>query len=126
LCNQKEKYILTSAIKYGQDHLNNLNDSSDVTHYIDCSDGKKGYVITVNDLILSGYIIADNDEKNRLSIPGKPDNWNNSFNPKTVCIRYENVYTGKNLDDYASSNDYHGKTNYQVTAKMNNAQCENY
>lgn len=127
LCQEKEKYILTAAVKYGQEHLNDLNNTSD-THYKKCpADNKNGYNIYVNELIQLGYIVADNSETaSRLLIPGQPDTYNTSFNSKTVCIRYEDIYKNKNLDNYASSYNYHGNANYQVTAKMNFSQCNNY
>ena len=107
LKNQKIKYIETGALRWGEDNLNSLND---------------GVVIQVNDLITSGYITGDNEEKDELLMPGEAD----TFNSKYVCVKYENVY-GSNIgeesymDAYGSvyyySEKYNGITNYQVTAK---------
>ena len=123
MCIQKEKYIVTSAIEYGKEHLNDLNKTSD-SHYKICADGKKGYVITVDSLMQLGYISGDNDDTpSLLLIPGQPNSYNTSFNPKTVCIRYENIFSNIDLENYTSSYNYHGNTNYQVTAQMNESQC---
>ncbi len=134
LCQEKEKYIITSAIKYGEEHLNSLNNSND-SHYKKCPfDNKYGYNITVGELIQLGYIVGDNNKTpSRLLIPGKPDGYDTSFNNKNVCIRYENIYNeidpenGSYIDSQSSihnySDGYHGNTNYQVTARMNYSQC---
>lgn len=121
MCEQKEKYILTSAIKYGEDHLNDLNNTSD-SHY-GLSGCRKGYKIRVNQLINYGYVIGDNEAGTKLLIPGKSES-TKTFNTVYVCLKYENVYNNKNLDDYASSYNYHGNTNYQVTATIvGSSQC---
>ena len=96
LKNQKIKYIETGALRWGEENLNSIPSS--------------GVVKQVQVFIDAGYITGDDDTQANLTIPGT----NDIFNNKYVCIKYENIFSDKNLSSYSS---YHGQTNYQVTAK---------
>ena len=105
LVNEKIKYIETGALKWGEDNLNILGN---ICNYVN-----------VYTFIAGGYITGDNDDKTVLNIPGT----NESFNEKCVCVKYENIYANKDLDNYASSYNYINKTNYQVTATYGEGKC---
>ena len=103
LLNEKIKYIETGALKWGEDNLNVLSSSCNY--------------VNVYTFIAGGYITGDEDDNSKLKIPGT----NEYFNEKCVCVKYENIYSNKDLSDYASS--YHGNTNYQVTATYGEGKC---
>lgn len=107
---QKIKYIETGALRWGEDHLNNLSSS--------CS------YVNVGTLINDAYITGDNENKDKLLIPGTAES-EGTFNTKCVCVKYENTFAGKNLsgekDQYGSG--YKGTTNYQVTASYGQGAC---
>ena len=104
---QKIKYIETGALRWGEEHLNSLNRTCKYVH--------------ISELINGGYITGDDDDKENLLIPGTSE----SFNSKCVCIKYENVFSGKNLSEVTDQNgsSYKGQTNYQVTASYGEGAC---
>ena len=114
LLNEKIKYIETGALKWGEDNLNLLSSNS-------CYKNDSSEMLTVQVLIAGGYITGDDNDNTKLKIPGT----NEYFNDKCVCVKYENIYSNKNLDDYASSYNYESnKSNYQVTASYGEGKCE--
>ena len=71
LYNTKVKLILSSAYKYGSDHIDNL--SNNCTY------------ITVSDLIKNNYLVGDSENKLEIINPKT----NESMNYYIVCIKYE-------------------------------------
>lgn len=111
---QKIKYIESGALKWGEEHLNLLSSSC----YVDSSTGKR---LSIQTLINGNYITGDDDSKEHLLIPGTSEN----FNSKCVCVKYENVFAGKNLSGEKDNNgsSYKGNTNYQVTVSYGEGAC---
>ena len=115
---QKIKYIETGAIKWGEDHLNLLSEDT-------CT------CILVNNLITDPkkYITGDDSNNTILKIPGT----NKTFNDKSVCVKYENVYANVDLNngiytDASGSSrsyidSYLNATKYEVTAKYDEGEC---
>lgn len=106
LVSEKIKYIETGAIKWGEEHLNDLSSSCNY--------------VNVYTFIAGGYITGDDVGNTKLKVPGT----NEYFNEKCVCVKYEDIFSNKNLTDYASSYNYHGNTNYQVTANYGEGRCD--
>lgn len=104
---QKIKYIESGALKWGEEHLNSLSSS--------CK------YVSVSTLISGNYITGDDDTKDHLLIPGT----NQNFNSKCVCVKYVNVYSGKNLSGEKDNNgsSYKGVTKYEVTASYGTGVC---
>jgi prepilin-type N-terminal cleavage/methylation domain-containing protein len=109
LKNEKIKYIETGALKWGENNLNSL--------------GFSCYYISVNNLIRQGYITGDNTGTNgstngELLIPGE----SGTFNNKCVCVKYENLYSGKeaSIQKYTEN----VNTDYQVTATYGEGACQ--
>ena len=101
LCEEKVTLIETAAKDWGKENLNELPSNST------CK------IMYVYELISAGKLAPEDDSADygeRIPVPGKDNTY---FDGMTVCIKYEDVYSGKTLPS-----DYTGMTKYEVTASL--------